>query len=152
MANSYSRLYIHVVFSVKYRLGLLNKTWRASLFSYIAAIIENKGCKAIIVNGVEDHVHLLIGLKPTTNLADLVRDVKCNSAKYINDRHLVMGRFSWAEGYGAFSYAHSELGSVYNYILDQEQHHQKLSFRDEYLALLKQYHIDFDMKYVFDNP
>lgn len=150
MAGTYSKLYIQIVFSVKGKENLLRKTWRDELFKYMAGIIANKGHKSIIVNGVGDHVHLFIGLKPAMAISDLVRDIKNNSSNFINKKRLVPGRFSWQEGFGAFSYAESQIENVYNYIQNQEQHHSKKSFKDEYLEFLEEFQIEYDEKYLFD--
>ncbi|MBL8099629.1 MAG: IS200/IS605 family transposase [Anaerolineales bacterium] len=150
MANTYSQIYIQVVFAVQGRQNLIAKEWRAEVFKYIAGIIKNKGQKPIIVNGVDDHVHVFIGLKPVISLSDLVRDVKNNSTNFINDNHWVKGKFNWQEGYGAFSYSHSQIESVYNYILNQETHHAKQTFKDEYLDFLKKFEIEHDEKYLFE--
>jgi REP element-mobilizing transposase RayT len=150
MANTYSQIYIQVVFAVQGRQNLLQKEWRGEVFKYMAGIIKNKGQKPIIVNGVEDHVHIFVGLKPAIALSDLVRDVKNNSSNFINDNHWVKGKFSWQEGYGAFSYGHSQIETVYNYILNQETHHDKQTFKDEYLDFLKKFEIEHDEKYLFE--
>jgi len=150
MANTYSQIYIQVVFAVQGRQNLLAKEWQGEVFKYMAGIIKNKGQKPIIVNGVEDHVHAFIGLKPSIALSDLVRDVKNNSTNFINDNHWVKGKFSWQEGFGAFSYSHSQMDNVYNYILNQEQHHTKQTFKDEYLDFLKKFEIEHDVKYLFE--
>jgi putative transposase len=150
MANTYSQLYIHAVFVVKGRENLLQKSWRKDVFEYMTGIIRGKNQKPIIVFGVEDHVHLFIGLKPTLSISDLVRDIKNNTTKYINDRKLVKGRFSWQEGYGAFSYSHSQLDNVYQYILNQEEHHRKKTFKEEYLGLLQKFEIEHDERYLFE--
>lgn len=150
MAGTYSQIYIQVVFAVQGRQNLLQKEWRQEVFKYMAGIIKNKGQKPIIVNGVEDHAHVFLGLKPSKTLSDLVRDVKNNSSNFINDHRWVKGRFNWQEGYGAFSYGHSQIGDVYNYILNQEQHHAKQAFKDEYLDLLKKFEIEHDVKYLFE--
>lgn len=150
MANTYSQIYIQVVFAVQGRQNLLQKEWRAEVFKYMAGIIKNKRQKPIIVNGVDDHVHVFIGLKPAIALSDLVRDIKNNSTNFINDNHWVKGKFSWQEGYGAFSYSHSQIENVYNYILNQETHHTKQTFKDEYLDFLKKFEIEHDEKYLFE--
>jgi putative transposase len=149
MANSFSQIYIQIVFSVKFRERLLQKPWRDDLFKYIAGIIHNKKQKAIIVNGVSDHVHIFIGYKPATPLPDLVHDIKNNSSAYINERGLTPKKFAWQDGYAAFSYSHSHIQNVYNYILNQEAHHSKMTFQDEYLKLLRAFEVEFDEKYVF---
>lgn len=145
-----AQIYIQVVFAVQGRQNLLQKEWRAEVFKYMAGIIKNKGQKPIIVNGVEDHVHAFIGLKPAMALSDLIRDVKNNSTNFINDNHWVKGKFNWQEGYGAFSYGHSQIETVYNYVLKQEQHHAKQSFKDEYLDFLKKFEIEHHAKYLFE--
>jgi REP element-mobilizing transposase RayT len=150
MAGTYSQIYIQIVFAVKGRQNLLHKDWRDEVFKYMAGIIKNKGQKPIIINGVEDHVHIFVGLKPAMALSDLVRDVKNNSSNFINDHQWVNGRFCWPEGYGAFSYSHSQIENVYNYILNQEKHHARQPFKDEYLGLLKRYEIEYDGKYIFE--
>lgn len=151
MAGTYSQIYIQVVFAVKGRQNLLHKSWRDEVFKYISGIIKNKGHKPIIVNGVEDHVHVFLGLKPSMALSDLVRDFKNNSSNFINDNHWVKGKFCWQEGYGAFSYSHSQIAYVYNYILNQEQHHARQRFKEEYLDLLKRFEIEHDSRYLFES-
>jgi REP element-mobilizing transposase RayT len=150
MAGTYSQIYIQVVFAVKGRENMIVKTWRTELHKYISGIITAKGHKAIIVNGVADHVHCFIGLKPVMALSDLVRDIKNNSSKFINDRKLVRGKFQWQEGYGAFSYAHSQVENVYTYILNQEEHHKKKSFKEEYLELLQKFEVVYQPEYLFE--
>jgi len=150
MAGTFSQIYIQVVFAVQGRQNLLQKEWRVEVFKYMSGIIRGKNQKSIIVNGVGDHVHLLLGLKPIMRLSDLVRDIKNNSSNFINKNHLVRGRFSWQEAYGAFSYSHLQLDSVYQYILNQEEHHHKRTFKEEYLAMLKEFEIPYDDKYLFE--
>lgn len=150
MAGTFSQIYIQVVFAVKGRENLLQKPWRDDLFKYMSGIIKNKEQKPIIINGVADHVHLLIGLKPSASISNIVRDVKNNSSNFINEKRLVKGKFSWQEGYGAFSYAHSQLEQVYQYILKQEEHHAKKTFREEYIEFLKKFEVEYNEKYLFD--
>ncbi len=150
MAGTYSQIYIQVVFAVKGRQNLLCKDWRDEVFKYMCGIIKNKGHKPIIVNGVSDHVHALIGLKPVMALSDLVRDVKNNSTNFINAHAWIQGKFSGQEGYGAFSYSHSQIDTVYNYILNQEQHHSQQAFQDEYLGFLRKFGIEHDVRYLFE--
>jgi len=149
MADTYSKIYIQVIFAVEGRQNLLKEQWRTEVFKYIAGIIKGKGHKPIIVNGVEDHVHCFIGLKPFMALSDLVRDIKNNSTNFINRRHFVQNKFNWQNGYGAFSYGHSQIDSVYRYILNQKEHHRKRSFREEYLEFLKKFEIEFNEEYLF---
>ncbi|MBK8619914.1 MAG: IS200/IS605 family transposase [Anaerolineales bacterium] len=150
MAGTYSQIYIQVVFAVKGRQNLLKKEWRDEVFKYMSGIIKNKGQKPIIVNGVEDHVHIFIGLKPSAALSDIIRDVKNNATNFINENKWVQGKFNWQEGYGAFSYSHSQVENVYHYILNQEQHHSKQTFQEEYIDLLKKFEIEHDIKYLFE--
>jgi putative transposase len=147
MAGTYSQIYIQVVFAVKGRESLIHPDWRDELHSYVAGIIKGKNHKSIIVNGMSDHIHALIGLRP---VADLVRDVKNNSSNFINDRQLTREKFSWQEGYGAFSYSHSQLESVYDYILNQELHHQKKTFNEEYQDFLKKFNIEHKEEFLFE--
>ena len=148
MASTYSQIYIQIVFAVKGRENLLLKPWREDVFRYISGIITEKKQKSIIVNGVEDHVHVLVGLKPAMNIADLARDIKNNSSKFINERGFLKQKFAWQEGYGAFSYAHAQVENVYRYIARQEEHHKKKNFRDEYQEFLNSFQIEFDERYL----
>jgi len=148
MGGTYSQLYIHVVFSVKGRQALLSPDWRKELFSYISGIISAKGHQSIIVNGVADHVHILLGMKPSIALSDIVRDIKNNSSKFITEKKWTRNRFEWQTGYGAFSYSHSQLSKIYRYIQDQERHHQKRSFKEEYIDLLQHFDIAYDERYI----
>ena len=150
MANTFSQIYIQTVFSVSNRLSLIQPDFKEELYKYITGIVKNQGQKLIAINGVADHVHLLIGLKPAMALANLVREIKAESTNFLNQKKLVRGRFSWQEGYGAFSYGHSQLDTIVRYIQNQEQHHRRRSFRDEYLTLLRKFDIAFDDKYVFE--
>jgi putative transposase len=150
MVGTYSQLYVQIIFAVRGRENIIAKPWRDRLHKYIAGIVRSKGQKPIIVNGVADHVHVFVGLKPTCVISDLVRDIKNNSSNFINTEKFVPGKFSWQEGYGAFTYSHSQLVAVYDYILNQEQHHAKRSFRDEYIDLLKKVEVEFDEKYLFE--
>lgn len=150
MSGTFSQIYIQYVFAVKGRRNLLQKPWRDEVFKYISGIIKGKNQKPIIVNGISDHVHVFIGLKPSMNISDLVRDIKNNSSNFINDHKWIEGKFSWQEGYGAFSYAHSQIENVYKYIANQEIHHQKITFKEEYIELLRKMDIEFNEKYLFD--
>jgi putative transposase len=150
MAGTYSQIYIHVVFAVKGRKNLLQKPWREEIFKYMAGIVKGKNQKPIIVNGVSDHVHLFIGLKPSISISDLVRDVKNNTSNFINEQKFTLNKFSWQEGYGAFSYGHSQIDQVYQYILNQEEHHSKKTFKEEYLEFLQKFEIENDGKYLFE--
>ena len=150
MAGTFSQIYIQVVFAVKGRENLLQKPWRDEVFKYMAGIIKAKNQKPIIVNGVGDHVHLFIGLKPSMCLSDLIRDVKNNTTNFINDKKLIKSKFAWQEGYGAFSYSKSQREIVIDYIKNQEIHHRKKTFKVEYLEMLHKFEIDYNEKYLFD--
>jgi putative transposase len=150
MAGTYSQIYIQIVFAVNGRLNLLQKQWRQEVFKYMAGIIQGKNHKSIIVNGTENHVHLFVGMKPSMAVSDLVRDIKNNTANFINERKFVTGKFTWQEGYGSFSYSHSQIGHVYKYIQNQEEHHKQKTFREEYLEFLSKFDISYDERYLFD--
>jgi len=150
MANTYTQLYIHIVFAVKGRANLISLKWKTKLYQYITGIITNKNQKLMIINGMLDHLHLLIGLKPDCNLSDLVRDIKANSSKWINENKLLAGNFEWQAGFGAFTVGQSQIQTAINYILNQEEHHRKKTFREEYIEFLNAYQIDYKMEYIFD--
>ena len=149
MANTYHQIYIHTVFAVKYRKATLKEIWRKNVFGVIGNLVNETGCKTIAVNGVEDHVHCFLGLKPTLSVSNLLQNIKAKSSKYINDHKLLKVRFEWQEGYGVFSYSHSQIDSVYNYIQNQESHHKKESFREEYIAFLEKFDVPYDERYIF---
>lgn len=150
MANTFSQIYIQVVFAVSGRQSLIRSAFKEEVYKYITGIVRNHGQKLIAINGVSDHLHMLIGLRPKMALADLVQEVKVDSSKFVNKNKWVHGRFSWQEGYGAFSYGHSQLDTIIRYVQNQEKHHQRQSFRNEYLTLLRKFDIAFDEKYIFD--
>lgn len=148
----FTQLYIHLIFSPKYRDRLLIKEIRSEIFSYISGIITNRKHKSIIINGMPDHIHILIGGNPNDKISDLVGCIKRESSSFINEKkkNWSQGKFHWQDGYGAFSYGRSQLNDVYNYIANQEIHHKKRTFREEYSALLKKFEIEYDDKYLFD--
>lgn len=150
MANTYTQIYLQVVFAVQGRQCLIRPEHKEEIYKYITGIVTNQGQKLLQINGVSDHVHLLVGLKPNIALSDLVRDVKTNSSKFINEQRWVAGKFNWQEGFGAFSYGHSQLDKVIKYIANQEAHHQQRSFKQEYLGFLRKFDIAFEDRYVFD--
>ena len=150
MAGTFSQIYIQVVFAVQGRNNFIQKRWRDEVFKYMAGIIKGKNQKPIIVNGVSNHVHLFVGLKPSMALSDLVREVKNNTTNFINQQKFTRGKFSWQEGFGSFSYSYSQIDQVYQYILNQEEHHRKKSFKEEYLNFLQRFEIEYDEKYLFE--
>lgn len=149
MANTYSQLYFHVVFAVKRRQNLIEKGWKDDLYKYITGIVTNNNQKLMIINGVEDHVHILLGTKPNCNLSDLVRDIKANSSKWVNEQNLTKDKFAWQTGFGAFTVGQRELPIIINYIEKQEEHHRKKVFREEYVAFLKEHDVDYKDEYIF---
>jgi REP element-mobilizing transposase RayT len=151
MANTYHQVYIQVVFAVKYRKAILEKEWRKTVFGVIGNLINETGCKTINVNGVEDHVHCFLALKPKISISELMKTVKAKSSKYINDNKLLLDRFEWQEGYGVFSYSHSHIDQVYKYVANQEKHHAKESFKTEYLNYLDKFEIPHDERYLFED-
>jgi REP element-mobilizing transposase RayT len=149
MANTYHQIYLQTVFAVKYRNAVIDISWKQTLFGVIGNLINETNCKTIIVNGVEDHVHCFLGLKPVISVSELMKTVKAKSSKYINDHHLTKERFEWQEGYGVFSYSQSSVDAVYKYIFNQEEHHKKQTFRDEYLDFLNRFKVEYDEQYIF---
>jgi len=150
MANTYTKIYIQAVFSPMHRQCLINKSWEEKLFKYITGIVQNNGHKMLAINGMPDHLHVFFGMKPNQSLSDLIKDVKANSSRWINQNKFTKEKFSWQEGFGAFSYGHSQLDDVINYISNQKEHHEKQSFKNEYLSFLKKFEIDFKNEYIFN--
>ncbi len=150
MANTYSQIYIHLVFAVKGRESVIDKSFKNELYKYICGIVTNKKQKVFSINGVADHIHILVSIGPDYSISNLVKDIKVNSTKWINERKFVMGKFQWQEGFGAFSVSQSQISKVATYIDNQEEHHMKTTFRQEYIDFLKSYNIEYDEKYIFN--
>ena len=148
MANTYTQIHIQVVFAVQNRQSLINNLWKSELNKYITGIIQNNNHKVLQINAMPDHIHILFGMRPTQALSDLMKQVKHDSSKWINNKRLVQGKFSWQSGYGAFSYAKSDVPRIINYIKNQEAHHKKVEFKDEYLKLLKDFDVEYDERYI----
>jgi len=148
--GTFTQMYVHLVFAVGHREPVLSESIRHRVFEYISGIVTSQKHKSIIVNGFSDHVHILLGLNPVISVSDTVHEIKRGSSLFINDNRLLPGKFSWQEGYGGFTYSRSQLDRVYNYIENQEVHHAKKSFRDEYFAILNKYDVEFDPRYLFD--
>ena len=148
MANTYHQVYIQCVFAVKYRDAIIANDWRPILQGVIGNLINETGCKTIIINGTEDHIHCFLGLKPVVSIAELMKTVKAKSSKYINDHQLTKSRFEWQEGYGVFSYSHSQIDQVYKYIDNQEEHHKQQTFKEEFL---EKYEVPYDERYIFED-
>ena len=143
-------MYIQTVFAVKYRVAVIDEKWQKDLFAVIGNLINESGCKALIVNGVDDHVHCFLGLKPSISVSDLMKNVKAKSSKWINDHRLTAHRFEWQDGYGVFSYSRSHIDNVFKYIQNQAEHHKKTTFRNEYIGLLEAFDIPYDERYIFE--
>jgi REP element-mobilizing transposase RayT len=152
MANTYTQIHLHLVFAVQYRISLIHDSWKDELYKYITGIVQEHKHKMIIVNGMPDHIHMLIGMRPIQSLSDLMQDIKGSSSTWINNRKFTKGRFQWQEGYGALSYSKRELPVIIDYIKNQEEHHRKKTFIDEYKELLQEFEIGFDEKYIFKLP
>ncbi len=150
MANTYSQIYIQVVFAVEGRQNLIQSEWKHELYKYITGIVTNHKQKLISIGGVADHIHILIGFKPNFEISKLVQEIKANSSRFINQKRFVKGKFRWQEGFGAFSYSRSQLDTVIRYIENQEKHHSKQTFRDEFVGLLKNFEIEYDENFLFE--
>ena len=150
MANTYTQIYIQIVFAVKGRQNLISKENREELHKFITGIVSNRNQKLFAVFAMPDHVHILVSMSPVISISDLVRDIKAGSSKFINEKRWMNGKFNWQEGYGAFSYSKSSIDSVVKYILSQEEHHKKKTFKEEYFDFLQKFKIEYDPKYVFE--
>ena len=150
MSNTYSQIYIHLVFAVQDRKSLISTKWETELYKYITGIVQNKGQKMLAINGIPNHIHILIGMKPNCCLSDLVREIKKSSNSFIKDRNFTAFKFQWQVGYGVFSYSHSHLSNIIEYIMKQKEHHKKKSFKEEYIEFLKKYEIAYNKEYLFN--
>ena len=150
MGNTFYQNYAQIVFSPKGRENLILPSFEERIYQYITGIIKNNDQKLIAINGMPDHIHVFIGFKPTIAIANLVRDIKANSSKFINEEHFLRGKFAWQDGYGCFTYAHSQLDVVAKYVMNQKEHHKTKTFREEYLSFLEKFAIPYDEKYLFD--
>lgn len=148
--STYSQIYIQVVFAVKGRESLVNTQWEEQLYKYITGIVQNKGQKMLAINGMPDHIHFLIGMKPTCCLSDLVREIKKSSNSLIKENKFTKFNFAWQEGFGAFSYSHSQIEDVCKYILNQKEHHKKKTFKEEYIDFLKKFDVEYNEQYLFN--
>ena len=149
MANTYSQIYLHFVFAVQNRISLINTKWQTDLYKYMNGIISNNGHKMFAINGMPDHVHALVSMNPKQSPSDLMHDVKRSSSLWINENRLVMGKFSWQEGFGVFSYGNSQIPDIANYIEQQKTHHEKRTFIEEYTQFLKLFEIEYNEKYIY---
>lgn len=150
MANTYSQMYDQIVFAVQNRKNIIPQKNKEELHKYITGIIKNREQKLLAVNCMPDHTHIFIGFRPNICISGLVRDIKTATSLFIKEKRWVKGMFYWQEGFGSFTYSHSQLTDVINYIKNQEEHHKKKSFKEEYLELLKKFDIEYNEKYLFD--
>jgi putative transposase len=149
MSNTYTQIHIHVIFAVRFRIGVIRNEWRDELYRYMSGIIQKNEHKLLAINGMEDHVHIFFGMRPVQSLSDLMQDIKASSSKWINEKQFVKGRFEWQSGYGAFSYSKSQVPDVIRYIRNQEMHHRKMTFLEEYREMLKRFGVEYDDRYIF---
>ena len=149
MANTYTQIHVQFVFAVKYRNGLIIPSLKEELYQYISGIIKHHNHKLLAINGMPDHIHIFIGMRPTQSISDLMQDIKGSSSKWINEKKFLKVKFEWQEGYGAFSYGQSQLSRIVKYIDNQEIHHKKTTFLDEYITFLEKFEIDYSEKYIF---
>jgi len=149
MANTYTQIYIHYVFAVQNRMCLIQPKWKDDLYKYMNGIVEKQGHKVFETGGIADHVHLLVSMRPTQSSSDLMFHIKRSSSLWINENRFVAGKFSWQEGFGGFSYGKPQIPDIANYIKNQENHHKKRSFIEEYIGFLKLFEIEYDERYVF---
>jgi len=152
MANTYTQTHIQTIFAVKKRTGLIQKEWKDELYKYITGIIQTHDHKLLAVNGMPDHLHVFFGMRPTQSLSDLMQDIKEGSSKWINEKKFIKAKFEWQEGYGAFSYSKSQASRVIGYIQNQEVHHRKITFLEEYKQFLEKFEVDYDQRYIFKAP
>ena len=148
--STYSQIYIQIVFAVKNRQALIANSWQEELYKYVTGIVQNKGQKMLAINGMPDHIHILIGMKPSCCLSDLVREIKKSSNSFVKEKEFSKYKFEWQEGFGAFSYSHSSLDNVIGYIKNQKEHHKKENFKEEYIDFLENFQIDFKDEYLFE--
>ncbi|MCB0846808.1 MAG: IS200/IS605 family transposase [Bacteroidetes bacterium] len=149
MSNTYTQIHIHVVFAVQNRQSLIQSEWKDRFYSYISGIIQNHGHKVLQINGMPDHIHILIGMRPDQSLSSLLQQAKRDSSKWLNKENLIRGKFSWQSGYGAFSIAKSDIPIVVQYILKQEEHHCKKTFIEEYIEILDDFEVEYDQRFIF---
>jgi len=148
--NAYTKLYAHCIFTPRGRTSILKEPNRTTIHKYIYGAVKGLKCNPIAINGMEDHIHILVGFIPTITISDLVRDIKRSSALYVNSNHLFPHNFSWQDGYGAFTVGYRELDKVYHYVLNQEEHHSRETSRQEYLRILVEEGIDYNSDHIFE--
>lgn len=149
MPNTYTQIHIHAVFVVQSKECNISPKWEEEMYKYIMGIIKTNKHKPLVINGTENHIHILFGMRPSQSLSDLMQDIKGSSSKWINEKKFLKGKFAWQEGYGAFSYSKSQLPVLINYINNQKEHHRKKKFLDEYMELLESFGIEYDKLFIF---
>lgn len=152
MPNTYHQIFIHIIFAVKHRRALIKDQWKSELFAVIGNLINETGCKTIIVNGTIDHVHCLIRIKPDLSVSEVMKNAKAKSSKWVNESRILDSRFEWQSGFGAFSYSKSQIPNVIRYIRNQEVHHENMTFLEEYVQFLNKFEVDYDERYIFKTP
>lgn len=152
MPNTYTQIHIQAIFAVKKRIALISTTWEDDLYKYITGIVQTNNHKLLAINGMPDHVHVFFGMRPDQSLSDLMQDIKGSSSKWINEKKFLRAHFEWQSGYGAFSYSKSQVRNVIAYINNQKVHHRKVGFLNEYKQFLKEFEIDYDERYIFNEP
>ncbi|MRT94042.1 IS200/IS605 family transposase [Ancylomarina sp. 16SWW S1-10-2] len=150
MGNTYSQIYVHLVFAVRNRRGLIHKSWKKDLEKYITGIVQNNGHKLIAIGSMPDHIHIFIGYNMNQTIPVLVEQIKTSSNQWVKDKGFSMANFSWQNGYGTFSYSRSQIDTIANYVRNQEEHHRKKSFKEEYLEILQKFDVEYQDKYLFD--
>jgi len=150
MSNTFSQIYLQFVFAVKGRQNLVPRQHKEELHKYITALVRNRQAKMLAVHCMPDHIHLFVGFKPSVLISDFVKEIKVESNEFITNKRWIRDKFRWQEGYGVFSYSHSHIDRVIEYVLNQEHHHRKTTFRNEYHELLERFQIPFEEKYLFD--
>jgi REP element-mobilizing transposase RayT len=152
MANTYTQLHIQFVFAVKYRASLIQNNWKNKLHRYVTGIIQANEHKMLQINSMPDHIHIFIGMRPHQSISSLIQNVKTESSRWIKAEKFCSSQFAWQNGYGAFSYSKSHVQNVIRYIQNQEAHHKKETFLDEYRRMLKAFEIEYDERYIFKDP
>ena len=150
MANTFSQIYLQFVFAVRHRQSLIPTEHKEELHKYITALVQNRKAKMIAVHCMPDHTHLFVGFRPSISISDFIKEIKVESNEFLNNQSWMKSKFNWQEGYGVFSYGHSQIDTVVKYVLNQEQHHKKKTFRAEYLEFLDRFQIPFEEKYLFE--
>jgi putative transposase len=152
MPNTYTKVHLQFIFAVKYRLALIHPSWEDNLYKYITGIVQSNNHKLLAINGMPDHIHVFVGMRPNQSVSDLLQEIKRDSSAWVNNHEYTGRKFQWQEGYGAFSYGASQVNAVIKYILNQKTHHRKKTFLAEYVEFLNRFNIEYDERYIFKEP